>query len=105
MTVLDVLYTSLAVIVPGVWEQDLSAETLLAVPELDVYGQRGDALNLSWYLGWMIGAVVSGVIVFYDCWAGYGHFGQTGGLRDAGLFAIGDLVFSVCIIWTNSKLM
>ncbi|ROW16574.1 hypothetical protein VPNG_01460 [Cytospora leucostoma] len=105
LTVLNVLFTSLAVIVPGVWEQDLSAETLLAVPELYVYGQRGDALNLSRYLGWMVGAGVSGVIVFYGCWAGYGHFGQTGGLRDAGLFAFGDLVFSACIIWTNWKLM
>ncbi|KAJ0118727.1 hypothetical protein J7T55_012981 [Diaporthe amygdali] len=105
LTVLNVLFTSLATIVPGVWEQDLSQETLLAVPELYVYGQRREALNLSRYLGWMIGAAVEGVLTFFGCWAGYGYFGQTGGLRDQGLFALGDLVFTVCIVWTNWKLL
>ena len=105
LTVLNVLFTSLCVIIPGVFEQDLRAETLLAVPELYVYGQRGEALNLSRYLGWMIGAAVEGLLVFYGCWAGYGHFGQTGEMRDEGLFAFGDLVFSACIMWTNWKLL
>ena len=105
LTVLNVLFTSLATIAPGVWEQDLSQETLLAVPELYVYGQRGEALNLSRYLGWMIGAAVEGIVTFYGCWAGYGYFGQAGGRRDQGLFALGDLVFTVCIVWTNWKLL
>ncbi|KAI3397403.1 hypothetical protein diail_10734 [Diaporthe ilicicola] len=105
LTVLNVLFTSLATIAPGVWEQDLSQETLLAVPELYVYGQRGEALNLSRYLGWMIGAAVEGIVTFYGCWAGYGYFGQAGGLRDQGLYALGNLVFTVCIVWTNWKLL
>lgn len=105
LTVLNVLFTSLCVIVPGVWEQDLNAETLLAVPELYVYGQRGKALDLWKYAGWMLGAGVEGVLVFFGCWASYGYFGQLGGLRDDGLFAFGDLVFSVCICWTNWKLL
>lgn len=105
LTVLNVLFTSLCVIVPGVWEQDLKAETLLAVPELYVYGQRGKALDLWKYAGWMLGAGVEGVLVFFGCWAAYGWFGQFGGLRDDGLFAFGDLIFSVCICWTNWKLL
>lgn len=105
LTILNVLFTSLCVIAPGVWEQDLRAETLLAVPELYVYGQRGEALNLMKYLRWMIGAGIEGVLVFWACWASYGLFGQLGGMRDDGLFAFGDLVFSVCIIWTNWKLL
>ncbi|KAG8160657.1 hypothetical protein KVR01_008921 [Diaporthe batatas] len=105
LTVLNVLFTSLATIAPGIWEQDLTQETLLAVPELYVYGQRGEALNLSRYLGWMVGAAVEGILTFYGCWAGYGYFGQAGGFRDQGLFALGDLVFTVCIVWTNWKLL
>lgn len=105
LTVLNVLFTSLCVIAPGVWEQDLRAETLLAVPELYVYGQRGKALDLMKYLRWMVGAGVEGIVVFWGCWASYGFFGQLGGLRDDGLFAFGDLVFSVCIVWTNWKLL
>lgn len=105
LTVLNVLFTSLCVIAPGVWEQDLRAETLLAVPELYVYGQRGEALNLVRYLKWMVGAGVEGILVFWACWASYGMFGQLGGTRDDGLFAFGDLIFSVCIVWTNWKLL
>ncbi|PSS05237.1 hypothetical protein BD289DRAFT_400131 [Coniella lustricola] len=105
LTVLNVLFTSLCVIIPGVWEQDLSAETLLAVPELYVYGQRGEALNFSKYFGWMLGAGVESVLLFFGCWAAYGVFGQLGGLRDDGLFAFGNLVFSACIVWTNWRLL
>lgn len=105
LTVLNVLFTSLCTIIPGVWEQDLSAETLLAVPELYVYGQRGGALDLRRYVSWMVGAAAEGVLVFFGCWAGYGVFGQLGGLRDGGLFAFGDLIFSACIVWTNWKLL
>ncbi|KAF3767296.1 hypothetical protein M406DRAFT_89812 [Cryphonectria parasitica EP155] len=105
LTVLNVLFTSLCVIVPGVFEQDLKADTLLAVPELYVYGQRGKALDFTKYAGWMLGAGVEGVLLFFGCWAGNGIFGQLGGLRDDGLFAFGDLVFSACIIWTNWKLL
>lgn len=105
LTVLNVLFTGLGVIIPGVFEQDLKAETLLAVPELYVYGQRGKALDFVRYIGWMLGGGAEGVLVFYVCWAGYGHFGQLGGLRDDGLFAFGNLVFGACIIWTNWKLL
>lgn len=105
LTVLNVLFTSLCVIVPGVFEQDLKAETLLAVPELYVYGQRGEALDYRKYIGWMLGAGVEGVLLFFGCWAAYGFFGQLGSLRDDGLFAFGNLLFSACIIWTNWKLL
>lgn len=105
LTVLNVLFTSLAVIIPGIFEQDLKAETLLAVPELYVYGQRGKALGFVKYIAWMLGGGAQGVLVFYGCWAAYGHFGQVGGVRDDGLFAFGNLVFGACIIWINLKLL
>lgn len=102
LTVLNTLFTSLCVVAPGIWEQDLAPETLLAVPELYVYGQRDQGLNLAKYVGWMTGAVVEGVLVWFGCWAGYGYMSQ---VRDEGLFALGDLVFSVAIMWTNLKLL
>ncbi|KAL2190051.1 phospholipid-translocating P-type ATPase [Thermothelomyces heterothallicus CBS 203.75] len=103
LTALNTLFTSLCVIVPGVWEQELAAETLLAVPELYVFGQRDRGLNPKKYFGWMLGAAVEGVLVWVLCWAAYG--GAMGPVRDGGLFALGDLAFSVNIIWTNLKLL
>lgn len=102
LTVLNTLFTSLAVIVPGIWEQDLAPETLLAVPELYVYGQRDQGLNLGKYVGWMVAAAAEGVLVWFGCWAGHGYLGR---VPDEGLYALGDLVFSVAIMWTNLKLL
>ncbi|EPE10524.1 phospholipid-transporting atpase 1 [Ophiostoma piceae UAMH 11346] len=102
LTVLNTLFTSLCTIVPGIWEQDLGASILMAVPELYAYGQRGKGLDPRKYAGWMLTALAQGTFVWFACWAGYGAF-QDG--RDVGLFALGDLVFSVGIMWTNLKLL
>lgn len=102
LTALNTLFTSLCVVVPAVWEQQLAAETLLAVPELYVFGQRNGGLDVGMYLWWMGAAAAEGVLVWFLCWAVYGG---TGPVRDGGLFALGDLVFSVMIVWTNLKLL
>ncbi|KAH6856207.1 hypothetical protein B0I37DRAFT_402798 [Chaetomium sp. MPI-CAGE-AT-0009] len=102
LTALNTLFTSLCVIVPAVWEQDLRAETVLAVPELYVFGQRDRGLGVGMYLWWMAAAAVEGVLVWFLCWAVYGGMGP---VRDGGLFALGNLVFSVNIVWTNLKLL
>lgn len=102
LTVLNTLFTSLCVIVPGIWEQDLAAETLLAVPELYVFGQRDRGLNIPKYLAWMMGGAAEGVLVWFLCWAMYsGHLSPV--RYGGGLFALGDLVFSVAIMWINFK--
>lgn len=109
LTVFNTLFTALCVIVMGIWEQDLSADTLLAVPELYVFGQRNGGLNFWKYVRWMLGAVSEGVIVFFMVWLGYGD-GTNGWLGpraggDNNLFAFGNLVFSVGVIWINIKLL
>jgi len=103
LTVLNTLFTSLCVIVVGICEQDLAAGTLLAVPELYVFGQRNGGLDMAKYARWMVCAVAEGVFVWFACWAGYGYLFDPG--RDEGLFALGDLVFSVAIMWINLKLL
>ncbi len=103
LTVLNTLFTSLCVVIPGIWEQDLKAETLLAIPELYVFGQRNRGLNFYRYLLWMFGAVVEGLLVWFLCWAVYGGLNLI--VRDNGLYALGNLVFSIAIMWTNGKLM
>lgn len=104
LTVLNVLFTSLCVIVPGITEQHLRKNTLLAVPELYSYGQHNQGLNLPRYLKWAVGAACEGVIVLFTCWAVY-SVGTGDLMGDQGLFAVGDLVFGVAIIWTNLKLL
>ncbi|KAI0899843.1 phospholipid-translocating P-type ATPase [Annulohypoxylon nitens] len=101
LTVFNTLFTSLCVICLGIWEQDLSAETLLAVPELYVHGQRNKELNIPKFVRWMASAATEGVLVWLGVWAAYSVFGHA---LDDGLFALGDLVFTVGVIWINWKI-
>lgn len=102
LTVFNTLFTSLCVICLGIWEQDLSAETLLAVPELYVHGQRNSELNIPRFVRWMAGAATEGILVWLGVWAAYSVFGQA---RDDGIFALGDLVFTIGVVWINWKVL
>ncbi|KAJ4389377.1 drs2 neo1 protein [Gnomoniopsis smithogilvyi] len=102
LAVFNTLFTSLCVIIPGIFEQDLRAETLLAVPELYVYGQKSKAFNFRKYLGWSLMAVVEAVLVYFAIW---GIFTQIHFDLDDGLFAMGDLAFSAGVLLINIKLL
>ncbi|KAH6608618.1 p-type atpase [Trichoderma cornu-damae] len=102
LTVFNTLFTSLCTICMGIWEQDLCAETLLAVPELYVYGQRNMGLNFWKYMRWMVLAAIEGVIAWNGIWAGYGWVSPAA--KDVNLYAIGSLVFTVGVLWINWKL-
>ncbi|KJZ78373.1 hypothetical protein HIM_02411 [Hirsutella minnesotensis 3608] len=102
LTVFNTLFTSLCTVCMGIWEQDLDADTLLAVPELYVYGQRNLGLNMYKFARWMLLAAVEGVAVWYGVWAGYGWVSP--GARDEGLYALGMLAFTIGVLWINWKL-
>ena len=86
----------------GIWEQDLRAETLLAVPELYSYGQKNMGLNMWKYVAWMFIGASEGVLAWFGVWAGYGWKAR---LSDQGLFALGNLSFTVGVLWINWKLL
>lgn len=98
---LSQLFTSLPVIIMGVFEKDLAASTLLAVPELYVKGQQNGAFNLRLYFGWMVMASTQSVAVFYIIYRLYGTVAFT---ADNDLFPIGDLAFTSVVILISTKL-
>ncbi|KAK3690751.1 drs2 neo1 protein [Vermiconidia calcicola] len=102
LTVLNTLFTSLCVIVPGMFEQDLAADTLLAIPEMYVYGQRNQGLNVPQFIAWMALGALQGILVWFIPWALYGKLNVMG---DNGTFAIGNMCFTLAIMWTNIKLL
>jgi len=98
----NTLFTSLPVIFFGVFEQDLKAETLLAVPELYTYGQRNQAFNIKKYLAWVFMAACEAMVIFFIV---LGLFGEIMFTKDNGLFAMGQLSFSACVIFINTKIL
>lgn len=102
LTVFNSAFTSLPVILLGIFEKDLSAETLLAVPELYTFGQRGQGFNYTQYLGWMVMGVTGSFIIFYTTCGVYWTDLFT---SDTSLFAMGDICFTAAVIFINVKLL
>lgn len=101
LTLFNTLFSSLAVILPGIFERDLRAETLLAVPELYLFGQRNKAFNYRLYIGWMLMGVASSFLVYYTTWAVYNVALFT---EDTSLYAMGTICFTVGVVFINTKL-
>ncbi|ATY66866.1 P-phospholipid-flippase [Cordyceps militaris] len=101
LTLFNTLFSSLAVILPGIFERDLRAETLLAVPELYTFGQRNKAFNYRLYIGWMLMGIASSFIVYYITWAVYNSSLFT---EDTSLYAMGTICFTVGVVFINTKL-
>jgi phospholipid-translocating ATPase len=89
----NTLFTSLPVLVMGIFEKDLAASTLLAVPELYTKGQNNGAFNLWIYLGWMAMGAAESVIIYFSMLCLYAF---TQGANNS-LFAMGDLDFIACV--------
>lgn len=102
LAVFNTLFTSLAVILLGMFEQDIKAETLLAVPELYSLGQKNKAFNYYLYVGWSSVAVIEAVLIYYGIWGIYMAINFN---EDNTLFAMGDLAFTVCVLFINIKLL
>ncbi|KAG5912943.1 hypothetical protein E4U42_001681 [Claviceps africana] len=103
LTVFNTLFTSLPVLLLGILDKDLSAETLLAVPELyAAFGPRGRGFRLRQYAGWMAMGALGSLVVYYSAW---GYFGGGPAPQDASLYAMGALCFTVGVIFINVKLL
>ena len=97
----NTLFTSLTIIFLGIFEQDLHASTLIAVPELYTKGQKHAGFNFKVYTGWMFMATSEAMIVYFTMWGIYGGAPFT---RDQTLYPLGDLTFTVCVIVISLKL-
>lgn len=101
LSMFNTLFTSLPVIFMGVFEKDLSASTLLAVPELYTKGQRNGGFNLKVYLGWMFMASAEAMVVYF-CMLGL--FGDALFTEDNSIFALGSITYTA-VVWSISLKM
>ncbi|MCJ1284087.1 hypothetical protein MMC26_003418 [Xylographa opegraphella] len=101
LSMFNTLFTSLPVIFIGIFEQDLKPETLIAVPELYNFGQRNRGFGLKIYLQWVALALVEAIAVFFLM---LGLYGQATFTTDNGLFSMGALAFTACVIIIVTKM-
>ncbi|KAI9671482.1 MAG: hypothetical protein M1831_004391 [Alyxoria varia] len=100
----NTLFTSLAVIFLGIFEQDLQPSVLLAVPELYTLGQRRGGFNLKLYLWWMFLAAADCMVVYFVCEKLYAE-PAIPPENYTGIFPFGDLVFTCCVVVINLKIL
>lgn len=101
LSMFNTLFTSLPVIFIGIFEKDLLPQTLLAVPELYTKGQRNGGFNFRIYIGWIFMGTVEAMLVFFLM---FGLYGQAIWTKDQGMYALGSLTFTSCIILIATKL-
>lgn len=94
LSMFNTLFTSLPVIFMGVFEKDLSASTLLAVPELYTIGQRNGGFNFRVYLGWMFMASAEAMVVYYVM---LGLYGDALWTEDNSIFALGSITYTASV--------
>ena len=97
----NAIFTSLPIIFLGAFMAELSPVTLLAVPELYTKGQRKGSFNFKLYLWWNFMATVEAMLVFFIM---YGIYARTTFTLDNGLFAMGVMTYTACVIIVNMKL-
>lgn len=101
LSMFNTLFTSLPVIFMGIFEKDLAATTLLAVPELYTLGHHNGGFNLIIYASWVFMASAEAMVVFFIM---LGLYGQALFTNDNGLYAMGTLTFSACVVIIATKL-
>lgn len=99
LSMFNTLFTSLCVLVIGIFDRDLKPATLLAVPELYSIGREYKAFNLKVFISWMLLAALQSVGVSFIAW----HSWALTALRDNTTLPLGTLLFASLIIIINAK--
>lgn len=101
LSMFNTLFTSLPVIILGIFDKDLSPATLIAVPELYTKGQRNGGFNFKVYLGWMFMASCEMVIIYF-CMLGL--YAQAIFTNDQSIYALSTLTYTAVVILISFKL-
>ena len=100
LSMFNTLFTSLPVLVLGIFDKDLSAITLLAIPELYAKGQKNGAFSFKLYFGWMFIALSQAAMCFFIPM----YLFAWKDTSSVGIFALGNLVYTACILVICLKL-
>ncbi|KAK7717185.1 drs2 neo1 protein [Botryosphaeria dothidea] len=101
LSMFNTLFTSLPVIILGIFDKDLSPATLIAIPELYTKGQRNGGFNFKVYLGWMFMASCEMTIIYFCMLGLYAQAIFTG---DQTIYPLGTLTYSAVVILISFKL-
>jgi magnesium-transporting ATPase (P-type) len=91
----NLLYTSLPVLVMGIYDRDVDAEYALRFPKLYDHGRLALGLNVRVFASWLVGALVEGAAIFWLVVAAWTAPGADGAAPY--VFQLGTVAFS-CVV-------
>ncbi|KAK9728789.1 drs2 neo1 protein [Basidiobolus ranarum] len=104
LSVYNTLFSALPVLVLGMFEKDLNAETLLRFPSLYKTGQNNEMFNLKIFWVWMINGVIQSVWITYIPLITQGAFSR-GDVEDSPqLYFLGVIVYTSVVLVVTIKL-
>lgn len=99
LSMYNTLFTSLCVLVVGIFDRDLHAATLIAVPQLYATGRESQLFNFWVFVRWMIGAAIQSVAISFMSW----YFWALTALKDNTTLGLGTGLFGALVIIINTK--
>lgn len=100
LSMFNTLFTSLPVLCIGIFEQDLTPPTLIAVPELYSKGQQNQGFGLVMFIGWITVAACESVMVSFLTYYLYGFHALIGNT----IYPLGVISFTSIIMMITTKL-
>lgn len=99
LSMFNTLFTSLPVLVIGMFEKDLKPSTLISIPELYLKGINNETFNLIIFIKWVLLATIQSTLLCFTLWYIYGFYA----LIDNTTYPLGVIMFTVLIIIINTK--
>lgn len=100
LSMFNTLFTSLPVLCIGMFQKDLKASTLLAIPELYTFGRLSQGFNFKLFVQWLFFAAATSVFITFTTLQFYGERA----LRDNSIYPLGFINFTIVVVLINIKL-
>eukprot|EP00043_Microstomoeca_roanoka_P004522 m.50266 g.50266 ORF g.50266 m.50266 type:complete len:1089 (-) comp12533_c0_seq3:442-3708(-) len=99
----NVAFTLLPPVAIGIFDQHLSAETLLAMPHLYKSGQRREHFNSRVFWGWTLNSIYHSVILYWLPLKMFGNGMLTADGQVGGQWVLGHVVYSIVVYTVTLK--
>ncbi|KAI3661424.1 hypothetical protein MP638_003897 [Amoeboaphelidium occidentale] len=101
----NILFSSIPVIMIGIFEKDLTEEILLSAPSLYQIGQKNEQFNVRILIGWLLAALYHALCLLLIPIAMFGLNGDlSSDYADSSLIYIGTTIYLAVVVVVNLKI-
>eukprot|EP00054_Salpingoeca_dolichothecata_P013519 m.75492 g.75492 ORF g.75492 m.75492 type:complete len:1176 (-) comp20522_c0_seq1:32-3559(-) len=93
----NVFFTLLQPLAIGIFDQPVSAESLMTIPQLYKSCQRGDAFNTRVFWGWAVNSIAHSILLFWLPYAGMSHNVVHATGLNVGMWFVGESIYSLVV--------